>query len=70
MECFVPRETSGLEPHSSAYLFTQQVQTVRVAEIFFGIKHLQEEGDSGVTDAAEVAPGGVLQPICPAAREE
>lgn len=44
MECFVPRETTGLEPHSCAYLFTQQVQTIRVAEIFFGVKHLQEEG--------------------------
>lgn len=58
MECFVPRETTGLEPHSCAYLFTQQVQTIRVAEIFFGVKHLQEEGNSGVTDIAEVAPQG------------
>lgn len=68
MECFVPRETTGLEPHSCAYLFTQQVQTIRVAEIFFGVKHLQEEGNSGVTDIAEVAPqalpGPAARPCC------
>lgn len=67
MECFVPRETTGLEPHSCAYLFTQQVQTIRVAEIFFGVKHLQEEGNSGVTDIAEVAPQGCSAwPCCQA----
>lgn len=70
MQCncgvFVPRAT--LEPHSGAYLLTQQVQTVRVAEILFGVKHLQEEGKSGVTDIAEEAPRGCF--AIPAAREE
>lgn len=67
MEYFEPRETTGLEPPSSAYLITQQVQTIRMAEIFFGVKHLQEEGNSGVTDIAEVAPQrcfAIYKPCC------
>lgn len=31
------------ESYSTTYLFTQQVQTIRVTEVFFGVKHLQEE---------------------------
>lgn len=46
------RETTGLESHTSTYLLAQQVQTVRVTEIFFRVKHLQEEdkNNSSVTD--------------------
>lgn len=52
MECFDTRETTGLESHTSTYLFTQQIQTIRVTEVFFGVKHLQEadSDNSGVTD--------------------
>lgn len=50
MQC--NRETTGLESYTSTHLFTQQVQTIRVTEVFFGVKHLQEEGknNSNVTD--------------------
>ena len=69
MECFVPRETTGLESYASTYLFTQQVQTIRVTETFFGVKHLQEEdkNNSDVTDVAEIAPQGcfvIHMPYC------
>lgn len=40
MEYFVSKHT---QPWVTRYLFTQQVQAVRVTEVFFGVKHLQEE---------------------------
>lgn len=57
------RETTGLESYTNTYLFTQQVQTIRVTEIFFGVKHLQEEDKKIIilqmfTDVAEIAPQG------------
>lgn len=67
MECFVPRETTGLESLTSTYLFTQQIQTIRVTEIFFGVKHLQEDkNNSDVTDACRCcrnsSPGTFCNP--------
>ena len=34
---------AGIREGVTYDLFTQQVQAVRVTEVFFGVKHLQEE---------------------------